>query len=204
MPSLEPEQKHDFGISKTPLPLPVRKHHFGMDRTPSPLPDQRHHFGIRKTPSPSPSLDIRHVRTTSLPLPEQKHGFGIRRMPSPLPVPKNKGDSGVREPLFLPDPEDDFEMLLPLLPEPQGFSTRASLSYGGLAQSEERGGAAHSVSPLPHSEDFGVLAVSEEGPSQIGTHQLTEAKEPFSSSSKSRGELHITSSYTHLTPVHVA
>jgi len=66
-------------------------------------------------------------------------------------------------------------MVVPLLPKLQDFSVQVPLS------------PTH-VGPIP-----------EEGPSQIGTHQLTEAEEPCGSSSKARGKSHIASSYMHLT-----
>ena len=91
-------------------------------------------------------------------------------------------------------------MQAPLLLESQGSNTRAPLSYGGPAQSK-RGDALRAVSPLPHAEDFGVPAVPEEGPSQIGANQPAEAKEPFGSSSKACHKLHIASSYICLTLV---
>ena len=194
----------------TPSPPPERiqrKHHFGLRApSPSPSPEQKHHFGLR-APSPSPS-------------PEQKYDFGIRTMPSPSPEPElsigmhatppppteRKSDFGIRkfgasrEPLFLPDPEDDDEPPAPLSREPQGLGIRAPLPYEDPAGSN-RGVAARAVSPLPQAEDFGVrlLDAPKEGPSQIGTHQPTEAIEPFSSSPGARRKFHIASSYTYLT-----
>lgn len=116
-------------------------------------------------------------------------------------VPEYEIDFEMREP-FSPE-TDDFGMEVPLSPEPQGFSTRAPLSHGGRVGSK-RGDAVRAVSPLPHAEDFGVPAVPEEGPSQIGPQQPadSEASEPFGSSSKARREYHIASSYMYLTLVH--
>ena len=62
--------------------------------------------------------------------------------------------------------------------------------------------ALHAVSPLPPAEDFGVLTAPEEEPSQIYTHQLTEAEEPRDSFSKERGRFHIANSDMHLTLAH--
>jgi hypothetical protein len=110
------------------------------------------------------------MRTSS---PEPKSAFGMPTTLSASPVLKKKFDFRYKEPLFLPDFEDNSDMQVP-------------------------------VSPLLHAEDFSTLPISNEGPSETGTHQPTEAKEPLSSSSKGRGKFHITTSYTHLTLAYTA
>ena len=126
----------------------------------SPSPETKYSFGMDISSSPSP---------------ERKYSFGMGFSPSPSPEPKDhfKCNFGFHEPLFLPDPEDDFEMLVP-------------------------------VSLLPHAKDFGTSPILDEGPSQIGTHQPTEAKGLIGSSSKKCGEFHIATSYKHLTLVYTA
>ena len=191
--SLSPEPKRDFGMRRTLSPSPESKRDFGMRRMLSPSPEFKRDFGMRRTLSPSP---------------ESKRDFGMRRMLSPSPEPKgsysmpatpppsteHKSDTsirdfGAREPLFFPDSEDDLEMRAPLSPEPQGSGVRVRDGHWA-------------VSPLPQAEDFGVLTVPEEGPSQIDTRQPTEAEEPYSSSSKGRGEFHIANSNIYLTLAH--
>lgn len=166
-----------------------------------------HRFGMRAAPLPSP---------------EPRHGFDARMTLPASPAPKRQSNFGFREPLFLPGSEDEFEMSVPLSPEPQGFGKTAPLSHRSPARSQ-RGDAARAVSLLPDAEDFRVLPVLDEGPSQTATHQPTDAedsrvlpvpdegpsqtatnqptdaKEPLGSSSKERGEFRIAASYTHLT-----
>lgn len=120
------------------------------------------------------------------------------------------------------EPQDDSGTQAPLLLDPQGFGKGAPLSCGGPARLQ-KGDAVPAVSLLPRAEDFGVLAVPEEGPAEIrthqpmetkelsgssskarGTHQPAEIKEPSGSSSKARSEFHIASTYTHLTLVYAA
>jgi len=164
----------------------------------SPSPEPLDNFSMRGIASPSPEpLDDFGMRGIASPPPEPKSDFAMCQAPSPSLELKRISDFGAREPLFLPDSEDKLEMPAPLLPEPQGFGARVSLSpnHGSPAHSH----VVQDVSPLPQAEDFGVLAVPEGGASQIGTHQLTEAEEPCGSSSKAHGEFQITSSYMYLT-----
>jgi hypothetical protein len=108
--------------------------------------------------------------------------------------PVQKHHFGVLAPL-LPETQDTFETPVPLSPEHQSFSTRAPLSHGDLAQSDN----ARAVSPLPNAEEFGIVTAAEEGPPQIAAHQPREASEPFGSSSRTRSELYTAISYMRLT-----
>jgi hypothetical protein len=132
-------------------------------------------MGISRTPSLATKygsgMDI-----SSSPSPERKYSFGMGISPSPSPEPKDhfKSNFGFHEPLFLPDPEDDFETQVPVSP---------------LPHAEDFG-----ITP----------PVPDEGPSQTDTHQPTEAKGPIGSSSKKRGEFHIAASNKHLTLVYTA
>jgi hypothetical protein len=159
-----------------------------MDMLPLPSPEPMDHLGMDMSPPPSP---------------EPKDHLGIPATPSPSPMRQKKQNFRFREPLFLPDSEDDLEAQAPHSPESQGFSKRAPLSYQSPAPSQ-RGDDVQAISLLPHAEDFGILPAPHQGPSQTGTHQSTEAIKGLGSSSKECGEFHITTSYTHLTLVYGA
>jgi len=167
-----PETQHDFGmlalLRVSPSPSPKTKSTFGMDMLPLPSPEPMDHLGMDMSPPPSP---------------EPKDHLGIPATPSPSPMRQKKQNFRFREPLFLPDSEDDLEAQAPHSPESQGFSKRAPLSYQSPAPSQ-RGDDVQAISLLPHAEDFGILPAPHQGPSQTGTHQSTEAIKGLGSSSK--------------------
>src|SRR6267154_4999563 len=203
-PSPLPEHKSDYGMCERPSPSPKPMSNYGMclKPSPSPKPMAMSDYSMCQKPSPSPEpmarSDYNMCRKPS-PSPEPRSGYGMHLRSSPSPEPKRSQgmratcppstehksnfsirDSGAQEPLFLPYSEDNLEMVVPLLPKLQDFSMRVPLSL------------TH-VGPVP-----------EEGPSQIGAHQPTEAEEPCSSLSKARGKSHIASSYMDLTLDHTA
>jgi hypothetical protein len=194
--SPDPEPKHHFGMRAPsspgpgmrvlPSPDPECKHHFGMRAPsspgsgmrvpPSPEPGRKHHFGMRAPSSPGPGM-----RVLPSPDPERKHHFGMRAPSSPgsgmrvppSPEPGRKHHFGMRESSPNREQKHDFSMRIPLTPDPE---------------QKNRIDTCVTLSP-PR-----VLAVSEEGPSQIGTHQPTEAEQPLGSSSIERGASHTTRS----------
>jgi len=70
---------------------------------------------------------------SSSPSPERKYSFGMGSSPSPSPEPKDhfKHNFRFHEPLFLLDPEDNFEMQVPVspLPHAEDFGTSLSRLY---------------------------------------------------------------------------
>jgi hypothetical protein len=175
--SSSPEPKDEFGIRTIPFPSPEPKHDFGIGTILSLSPEPKHNFGMRTIPSPSP---------------QPKCDFGMGTMPSPSPEPIY--DFGMWATCPSPEPEHDFSIRETPFPSPKPMS-----NFGILATPSP---SPEAMCSLLHVEKFGALAISEEAPSPISTHQLTEAKEPFSSSAKEHHEFHITGSYMHLTLVH--
>jgi hypothetical protein len=113
----------------------------------------------------------------------------ITSMPLCLPVKKQNFGMGIT-PTPPPEPKDDLDMC-------------AMLSTSPIPKKKSNFGFKEPLF-LPEFKDSGIIPVSDEGPSETGTHRPTEAKEPLGSSSKERGEFHITTSYTHLTLAYTA
>ncbi|KAN0111965.1 hypothetical protein V8E52_007983 [Russula decolorans] len=126
--------------------------------SPPSSPERMHHFSMGITPSPPAS-------------PERMHHF--RMDTTPLPSPEQKDDSNMSASLSI----------LPVLKNKSDFGFREPLF---LPDSEDNSEAQAPVSLLPHAKDFGIIPIPDKGPSQTGTHQPTEAKEPLGSSSKER------------------
>jgi hypothetical protein len=205
LPSPPGPKRHDFGIRRLaglPHPPPssaasAAPKEFGFrgelppDPASPPVPEKKS-FGIRsRLPQLPPSAPV------------AKKDFGIRsrlpQLPPSAPVPKN--DFGIRAGVLLSPPsappKKDFG-IRSRVPK-MDFGVRAGSppsppppvpkqNYGLRAAIFETQEASSSLSL--HAEDFGV-SVPEEGPSQIGSHQPTEAGEPLGSSSNMRSEFHI-------------
>jgi hypothetical protein len=226
-PSPSPEPKRDYGVHETPPPSPEPMRDFGMRASLSPSPEPKRDFGMRASlsPSPEPKRDF-GMRATLSPSPEPKRDFGMRATLSASPEPKRdirmrkmlsnspeiKRDYGRRASSPSPEPsisskrKRDFGMCATPSPEPQdilGISEPVPQELQGDPARSQGGDAVQTASPLPHAEDFGVFAVSEEFHSQIGAHQLTEAEEPNGSLSNAHGKFHTYYSYTYLTLLYV-
>ena len=211
------ETQQDSFMNRTPSPHPVPREGSGNHTRlplflPSPSPIS-HDFGIRrlvgllqpaassavpKGPASPPVLQKESFGICSR-LPQvapsvsvsKKQDFGIRAGLPPSPLPPVSNDFGIRSriPPSTPVPKNDFGLrsglpCSPLLPVPkQNYGPREAVFKPQAPREALR-------SPSLHAEDFGV-SVPEEGPSQIGNLQPTEAGEPLGSSSKPRSEFHI-------------
>jgi hypothetical protein len=123
--------------------------------------------------------------------PVGKHNFDMNITSTPLRSPVKKQNFGMGiTPTPPPEPKDDLGMC-------------ATLSTSPVPKKKSNFGFKEPLF-LPEFEDSDIIPVSDEGPSETGTHRPTEAKEPLGSSSKERGEFHITTSYMHLTLAYTA
>ena len=105
--------KHDFGMQALLPPSarpPKPKHNFGMQALLPPSarpPKPKHNFGMRKLIFQPPELRCE---------------FGTQGTPPPSPVPRNKSDFRMQEPIS-PEPQEDLGMQVPSLLEPQVVSS---------------------------------------------------------------------------------